>query len=217
VIAWLPAIFLVVTLACTFAPWVGMYVGGYAAYSQGPWSAMFGSTNPNGPLIDKMQPLGNWSEHFKSDWELMVPYLIFLILATALALADRGFHSLDPRRIPPLAGVWKWRKLAILLFAAAAFALAFTHVLNGFGLEQAVRKTVAQKFAQERADAGKDSGKLALVRYHEEQEFAKYNLERTTWLYLALACNLLAVLAVLAHTSLDRRGDKPPPRLVVQY
>ena len=147
----------------------------------------------------------------------MVPFLLVLILATVLALADRGFHSLDPRRIPPLAGIWKWRKLAIFLFAATAFALAFSQVLHGFGLERAIRKTVAEKYAPERAEAKGNAVKLAQVQYREDQEFAKYNLERTTWLYVVLVCNLLAVFAMLAHTALERRGDKPPPRLVLQY
>lgn len=217
VIAWLPAILLLVTFICTFAPWVGMYLGGYPAYSQGPWSAMVGSINPNHEFAEKMQTPTGWIDKVTSDWELMVPFLLALILAMALALADRGFHSLDPRKIPPLAGIWKWRKLAILVFAAAAFALAFTHVLNGFGMERAIRKTVAEQFAKERADAAGSRAKVAQVQYHEEQEFAKYNLERTTWLYVALTCNLLAVLAMLAHTALERRGDTPPPRLVVQY
>jgi hypothetical protein len=217
VVAWLPAVLLVITVLCTFAAWVGMYVGGYPAFSQGPWSAMVGSRNPNPSLIATMPSLDDWTGHFNSNWKLMVPYLLVLILATALALADRGFHSLDPRRIPPLAGVWKWRKLAILVFAATAFVLAFSQVLHGFGLERAIHKTVAEKFAPERAEAKGNAVKLAQVQYREDQEFARYNLERTTWLYVALVCNLLAVLAMLAHTALERRGDKPPPRVVLQY
>ena len=107
--------------------------------------------------------------------------------------------------------------MLILILAALAFALAFSHVLNGFGLERAVRKTVRDQFAEERQKAEGNSAMLALVEYKEDQEFAKYNLERTSFLYIALVCNLLAVLAMLAHTSLERRGDKPPPRLVIQY
>ena len=217
VIAWLPAILLTITVLCTFGPWVGMYLGGYAAYSQGPWSAMFGSPNPNPPLIANMQTSGTWLDHFNSDWELMVPYLFVLFFATALALADRGFSTLDPRRIPPLAGIWQWRKTAILVFAALAFALAFTQVTNGFGIERAVRKTVHDQFAKEREEAAGNRAKLATVDYKEDQELARYNLERTSLLYLALTCNLLAVVTMLMHTALDRRGDKPPPRLVLQY
>jgi hypothetical protein len=217
VIAWLPAILLTVTLLCTFGPWVGMYLGGYPVYSQGPWSAMFGAVNPNFALVEKMQTPGGWLDKVRADWELMVPFTLALIFATALALADRGFHSLDPRRIPPLAGIWKLRKLAILLFAATAFALAFIQVLNGFGLERAIRTTVSEQFAKDRAEAAGSRAKLAQVQYREEQEFAKYSLERTTWLYLGLTCNLLAVLTMFIHTSLDRRGNKPPPRIVIQY
>jgi len=218
VIAWLPAVLLTVTFLCSFAPWVGMYLGGYAVYSQCPWSAMFGGSNPNPPLIEKMPAQSNWMQHFNSDWELMVPYLLVLILATALALSDRGLSTFDPRRvIPPLAGIWQWRKPLILILAALAFALAFTQVLNGFGLERAVRRTVHDQFAKEREEAAGNSAMRATVEYKEDQEFAKYNLERTSFLYIALVCNLLAVAALLVHTALERRGDKPPPRLVIQY
>jgi hypothetical protein len=194
-----------------------MYLGGYAVYSQGPWSAMFGGMNPNPPLIEKMPVTSNWIQNFNSDWELMVPYLLVLLVVTALALAERGLARVDPLRIPPLARFWKMRNLLILVLAALAFALAFSQVLNGFGLERAVRKTVRDQFAEERQKAEGNSAMLALVEYKEDQEFAKYNLERTSFLYIALVCNLLAVLALLAHTSLERRGDKPPPRLVIQY
>jgi hypothetical protein len=218
VIAWLPAILLVVTFLCTFGPWVGMYLGGSPVYSQGPWSAMFGGEpNPNAPLIAIMQMPNTWLNSFNSDWELMVPYLMALLAATALALADRGFSTLDPRRIPPLAGIWQWRKTLIVVFATLAFALAFIQVSRGFGMERAVRKTVTEQFAKEREETAGDRAKQALLRYREEQEFAKYNLERTSFLCLGLTCNLLAVLTMLAHIRLERRGDKPPPRLVVQY
>jgi hypothetical protein len=217
VIAWLPAILLLISFLCTFAPWVGMYLGGSAAYSQGPWSAMVGAANPNQRLVQSMQMSQKWYGVLKSDWELMVPYLLSLMVATLLALADRGFSTFDPRRIPPLAGLWNWRKLIILVLASLAFALAFIQVCNGFGMERAVRKTVSEQFAEDRANAGGDRAKLAQIEYREDQEFAKYSLERTTWLYLGLLCNLLAVVAMFIHTSLERRGDKPPPRLVLQY
>ena len=143
---------------------------------------MFGSPNPNPPLIANMQTSGTWLDHFNSDWELMVPYLFVLFFATALALADRGFSTLDPRRIPPLAGIWQWRKTAILVFAALAFALAFIQVTNGFGIERAVRKTVHDQFAKEREEAAGNRAKLATVDYKEDQELARYNLERTSFL-----------------------------------
>jgi hypothetical protein len=76
---------------------------------------------------------------------------------------------------------------------------------------------VSEQFAKDRADAAGSRAKLAQVQYREEQEFAKYSLEHTTWLYLGLTSNLLAVLTMFVHSSLDRRGNKPPPRVVIQY
>jgi hypothetical protein len=217
VIAWLPAILLVVTLLATFGPWVGMYLGGYPVYSQGPWSAMVGAVNPNLEFAQRMEASGAWVDKVTSDWELMVPFLLALLLATVLALAERGFTRLDPRRIPPLAGVWKYRQLLIVVLATLAFALVLIHVINGFGMERAIRQTVSEQFAAERAAAKGSRAAEATVQYKQEQAIAKYNLERTSFFYIGLAANLLAVLAMLAHLRLERRGDKPPPRLVIQY
>jgi hypothetical protein len=217
VIAWLPAILLTATLLCTFGPWVGMYLGGYAVYSQGPWSAMVGADNDNRELIQSLQAPTQWENKLTSDWELMVPYLLALLLATILALADRGLTTLDPRKIPPLAGLWKYRQLLIVALTTLAFALVLIHVINGFGLERAIRQTVAEQFVEERAAAKGNRSAEATVDYKEEQAFAKYNLERTSFFYLGLACHLFAILAMLAHMRLERRGDKPPPRLVIQY
>ena len=36
-------------------------------------------------------------------------------------------------------------------------------------------------------------------------------------MYLALLCNLLAVLAVIGRLILDRRGNKPPPKILLHY
>ena len=86
-------------------------------------------------------------------------------------------------------------------------------------MERAILQAVRNNpvLVKEREEAGVSQAKLSAVEYKEDQELAKYNLERTTWLYLAVTCNLLAVLAMLARMALDRRGDKPPPRFVIQY
>lgn len=219
VIAWLPAILLTITLICTFFPWVGTYLGGSAVDSQGAWRAMFGTVNRNYTLEEKVSVPNSWLDNISSDWGLIVPFVICLIFAVCFAWADRGFHSLDPRKIPPLANIWPWRKLVIVVFSALAFTFILIQVIRGFGMERAIHQAVRSNPAlvKEREDAGVSQSKLAAVENKEEQELAKYNLERTTWLYLALTCNLIAVLAMLVRMGLDRRGDKPPPRFLVQY
>jgi len=219
VVAWLPAVLLTITLLCTFFPWVGSYFGGYPVQSQNLWRAMFGTTSRNFALEEKSTiPIG-WMEKLKSDWELLLPAVLALILAVLFAWADRGLRGLDPQHIPPLAKVWSIRRLIILALAVASFLFLFSQVGRGLGMERAIRQTVRENpaLAKEREEAGNSQWKLAALENREEQELAKYNLERTTWLYLGLTCNLLAVLAMLAHMALNRRGDKPPPRFVIQY
>jgi hypothetical protein len=219
VVAWLPAALLTITLLCSFFPWVGSYLGGYPVQSQNVWQAMFGYPSRNLPLEEKAAVPTEWIGKLKGDWELLLPALLALILAVCLAWADRGFHSLDPRKIPPLAGIWPWRKVAIVVLAGLTFTLLLIQVFRGLGMERAIRQTVRENpaLAKEREEARGSDWKLAAVENKEEQELAKYNLERTTWLYLGLTCNLLAVLAMLAHVGLERRGDRPPPRVVIQY
>jgi hypothetical protein len=215
--AWLPAILLTLTLACTFFPWVGTYLGGSSVDSQGPWKAMFGAVNRNIKAELVMQTPAGWLDKVKSNWELMLPCMLALLAAVALAWADHGFHALDPQTIPPLARIWPWRHAVIAVLAGFAFTLIMIQVTYGFGLERAIRKVVTERFAEEREAAAKSPDKLATLDYNEEQEYAKFNLEHTTWLYAGLLCNFLAVLMMLCRLGLDRRGSKPPPRIVIQY
>ena len=217
VVSWLPAVLLLLTLALTVFPWVGSYAGGSAVYSQRPWGAMFGAVSRNFGLEKAVIIPAGWMDKVRSDWELMLPYLLLLILATVLAWADRGMHALDPRKIPPLAKIWPHRQTVICVLAGFAFVLAILQVSNGFGMERAIRKQVAEKFAKAREEAAGSQEKHERIEYEVEIEYKTYNLERTTWMYLALLFNLLAVLAVVARLILDRRGNKPPPKLLLHY
>jgi hypothetical protein len=182
---------------------------------------MFGAVNRNYTLEEKVSVSNAWLDNVQSDWGLLIPFVICLVFALAFAWADRGLQSLDVvRKIPPLARIWTWRKLVILVFSALALTFILIQVISGFGMERAVHQAVRNNptIVKEREEAGVSQAKLAAVENKEEQELAKYNLERTTWLYLAVTCNLLVVLAMLARMGLDWRGaDKPPPRLVIQY
>jgi hypothetical protein len=217
VIAWLPAVLLLLTIVFTCFPWVGSYAGGSAVYSQRPWNAAFGSVSRNFALERAVAIPAGWLDKVRSDWELMVPYLLILILVTGLAWADRGLHAFDPRNIPPLAKVWPHRQTVIFGLAGFVFVLGLFQVSNGFGMERAIRKQVAEQFTPAREAAANSPADQAALDFAVEQTYAKYNLEHTTWMYLALLCNLLAVLAVIGRLILDRRGNKPPPKILLHY
>ena len=221
VVAWLPAILLTIVFVLTFFPWVGCYAGGSAVYSQRPWGAAFGA-QPNrnykleaagtipGDWIDKMRVVG-------SDWKLLIPFFLLLFIAIAFAWTERGFRTLDPRKIPPLAKLWPWHNAIVAGCATLAFFLLLMQVFNGFSMERAIKQHIAEQFAERREKAKESPAAQAKLDYEEEQAFAVYNVERTTWLYLALGCGLLTVLAVLTRAGLEARGNKPPPKFVLHY
>jgi hypothetical protein len=218
VVAWLPAVLLTLTLVFTFFPWVGSYAGRTAVYWQRPWGAAFGASPGRDFALEKViAPQSEWLNKVRSDWELMIPYLLLLLLVTALAWADRGVHALDPRKVPPLATVWEHRQTVIFGLAGFVFVLALFQVSNGFGMERAIRKQIAEDFAARRQQAENNPQEQARLEYEMEQRYLQYHLEHTSWMYLALACNLLAVLAVVVRLVLDRRENKPPPKLLLHY
>ena len=219
IVSWLPAALLLFVLVLTFFPWVGCYAGGVPVYSQRPWTAVYGSVSPNYDLEKAVSIPPGWRTQGKvsSDWLMMVPYLLLLLLATALAWADRGLHALDPRNIPPLAKVWPHRLTVLCVLATLAFVLAGIQVSNGFGMERAIRKQVSEEIAEEHRPSTEATADQAKLGWQIDQKYDRYNLERTTWMYLALLFNLLAVLAVILRLGLDRRGNKPPPKILLHY
>lgn len=220
VVAWLPAVFFTSAFLLTFFPWVGTYLGGHLVYSQGPWRALFGYVNVNRGL-EVVAPAGTigWTDKVRSDWLLMLPFLLLLISAMMLALADRGFRSFDPRNVPPLAKFWPVRHTVIAALGVAAVTLIVIQSLNGFGLERAVHQVVREdpELAKAREEAKGDEAKLIAVNQKEELALVKFNLGRTTAMHLAVLFTVIGSLAALGTIVLERRGDKPPPKLLLHY
>ncbi|WP_439620621.1 hypothetical protein [Gemmata sp.] len=219
VILWTPAVLLTVAFFCTFFRWTGSYLGGHPVYSQSPWQAVFGSVSRNFALEANMPVSGAWLDKVTSDWLMLLPYLFLLLAATVIAWADRGFQALDPRKVPPIAGIWPWRKAVVGVLASLALVLVVSQLVSGFGMERAIRKMVREnpELAKQREEAANSPAKLAAVENREDSELAKYNLESTGWRDLAVLCNLLAIAAVFLSIPLEKRGDKPPPRVVLHY
>ncbi|MBA4063548.1 MAG: hypothetical protein C0501_07500 [Isosphaera sp.] len=220
VVAWLPAVLLTVVFVSLFFRWVGSYYGGHPAHSQSPWQAMFGSVSRNFELEQNMPGRGAWIDKVSADWRVMFPYLVLLLVALAFAWADRLAPGLDPSRLPRrVAGVWPWRKVVVGVAAGLGFSLIAAQVSSGFGMERAIRRHVSEdpNLVKAREAAANSPAALAKVENDERAELRKYELERTWWQDLGLYCSAGAVLAVLLSAALDRRGNKPPPRLLLHY
>jgi hypothetical protein len=179
---------------------------------------MFGYTSPpNYELAKLMETPPGWLDNMRSNWQLLVPCLLALVAALFLALAERGFRAFDPRKIPPLARLWPWRLWILIALTGFTSTLLVIQASYGFGLENAIRKVVIEKLGEEREKAAKSPSLLLEVEYKEKLLYEKFNLEHTTWCYLGIGCNFLALLALFVRIDLDKRGSKPPPRIVIQY
>ena len=236
VMAWVPAICLTLILVLSVFDWIGAYSAGSPVYTQNAWRALIGSVSRNleqEKLVKSAgaaNPQSAWPEgvvdHVRGDW-IMLPYLIALLLATAVAWAERMVATLDPHRLPKqlhwVAVVWPHRIAITAGLATVALLCLVIQVWSGFGLEGAMQKAVSKKFEEKRKIASEEKNKTTspsdpvLIDFEEKEELARFKLERTTWLYLAVILHILIVLAILVRSWLDRRGHKPLPRIVLQY
>lgn len=224
-LAWVPAVGLTLILLLTFFTWVGSYVGGHPVYAQTAWRALAGSPARNFQLEEFTRRQSGWPadvlNKVSSDWGVMLPYLLALVAAAGIAWAERLVMTIDRRRLPKQLGfvgdVWPYRVPVLAGLATVAALLLFVQCARGFGLERAMRDAVAEKYADERTKAAGNPAELEAIGYKADQELNRFNLERTVWLDLAVLLHVLVVLAMVGRAWLDRRGDRPPPRLVLQY
>src|SRR5207248_632842 len=119
-----------------------------------------------------------------------------IVLSPRLAWADRFITELPPaNRIPPplrwTATIWPHRAAILAGLATLALGLVILQAYRGFGMERAVRQTVAEQFAEQRQKAADSPSKLETIDYAEQQELDKYKLERTTWMYLGIGLHVL--------------------------
>jgi hypothetical protein len=220
VVAWLPAVLLTVVFVSLFFRWIGSYYGGYPAHSQSPWQAMFGSVSRNFELEQNMPGKGVWLDKVNADWRVMFPFLLLLVVALVFAWADRLLPGFDPSRLPRrAAGIWPWRKVVVGVAAGFAFALLAAQVSSGFGMERAIRRHVSEDPALVKAREAAVNSPAAMARVENDERamLRQYELERTWWQDLGLYGLAGAVLAVLLSGALDRRGNKPPPKLLLHY
>jgi hypothetical protein len=221
VVGLLPAVLLAITFVLTFFPWTGTHIGGHSIYSQGPWRAIVGSVNRDLDLEKVALPgtVGWPASKVGSDWLLMMPFLLLLILATALALADHFLSESALQKVPPLLKIWPMRHTIIAALSVGALALIVIQSINGFGLERGAREVVRENpgLVKAREAAKGDEWKLVALKQVEEDELAKFGLGRTSWMHLAVACLALGTLAAIGTILLDGRGNKPPPKLLLHY
>jgi hypothetical protein len=225
VFAWVPVVCFTLILLLTPFTWVASYVAGHPVYAQGAWGSLWGTASRDFRLEEYARKEAGWPadvlNKVTSDWPLMLPYLLLLILAAAVAWAERTVTNVDRTRLPRKAGfvadAWPYRAPILAGLALATVVLLFGQSARGFGLERALRQAVAERFAPAREQAKGNAAALDEIEFKAGEELNKFNLERSPWFELAVGLHLIVVLAMAVQFWLDRRGNRPPPRLVLQY
>ncbi len=212
---WLIPICFTILYILSFFKWVGLYPGGYAAYTQNAWQALFADMKVD-PVSEKyLQLEASLDERLPNSW-WMLPYLILLLVALLLAWSEPLLRGLD-RRFPPIIEKIFTFRLAIL-GVCAGFALFFLLIqsLASFGVERALQNKVNASFHKER-EAARTPEDIQKVEMEMASSLGGYHLGRTYYLSLVYIFHFIAMAAIASDMLLTYRHDQPPPRIGVMW
>ena len=216
---WVPAVCFTVILALTLFNWIGIYPGGVRVYSQSPWHALVGEMSTNG-LPDELLTEEKYFEGAIVGNRWLIAYFPLLFIALLLAWLDRIIRNPTVASVPgPLAWlprIWPHRYTALTVLGALMLVLILAQTWRGYGLETAVKQKVTEKYAKQIEEAD-STPKKQRVAVNMGEEMGRYQLQGTTPLNAAIALHAVAFLALLTSSFVHRRGNKPFPRVALQY
>jgi hypothetical protein len=216
-LAWVPAACLTLMFLLAFFDWAGSYPGGVRLYSQTAWESMFGHYTTGGLTEKALADQKSIDDRMRFSFWLFLA-MPLLIATLIVAWAERLLlRDADPGRLPDwLQKVWPHRFPILAGAAGAVLLLILFQSAVGFGLESAIRRHVNEQFDVREAAADTPAKKLE-VAVEKGKTLNGYGLQVTTARQLAVAAGVVAVAALLGRWWLDRRGNQPPPRAVIQY
>jgi hypothetical protein len=210
---------LALAVILTFFSWNGAYPGGHAVYTQGPWRAIAGhiAINPVGEKVLHMNPSkpAEGQTRLEDDVHMnllmLLPYLLVLFTTCALAIFFTLMPMLSLELPPNLRPIEPWRMLVVACLALFLFALLVLQSARGFGLENALVERVKTQ-NKEALDnpSEEDLEKREIV---EGQMIGALGIEHTTALQLEFWLLALGAVGAAATFVMNRRGDRPAPRL----
>ena len=218
-LAWTAVVSVSVVFVLSFFSWVGAFPGGYRAYTQTPWQAVPGWISMQTSFEETYDELPLLEARVPSDWVLVLPYLVFLVLAVVIGWVWLTVTVPDADRLPRavrwLPRIWPAFPTILAGLIVAMFVLLVLQLSAGFGLETAVDARVAEQVAEIQA---KDEAGNRLPRPFLIGETAgRYDVQTTTAAVSAFALHIVALLAMVGWLWLRRRGSKPHPRLLAQW
>jgi hypothetical protein len=134
--------------------------------------------------------------------------LAALLLAVTPLVEARISYPL-PRA---LQRIWPWRTVLVLVATLLAFLILFYFLVRGFGLENAAIAIVRE--STEKSSAPSTSPE---VQIDLGLNLSRLGLSGTFWLYCAVFFHVIALAGAGVDLWLERRGERPLPRLEVYW
>ena len=217
---WVPAACFTLILIATFCSWVGTYPGGVRVYSQNPWFALTGGVSTN-TLPEELLADEKYLEAAVTGNRWLIIYFPMLFAALLLSWLACLVRNPNINTIPgPLAWlpkIWDQRFLIITAISASLLCLILIQTWSGYGLETAIKQKVNEQYAKQLEAATSSTPKTQTVNAVMGAELAKYQLQGTIPLNTAIALHVVALLAILGSSWMHNRGNKPHPRISMQY
>ena len=212
---WVPAAAVTLAFLCTFFFWFGSYPGGTRVYAQNPWLSLIGDMSVS-PLPEKLIDDEKEIEANLRGNRWLIAYIPLMFAALGLFWVERFLKNPTPTTVPgPLAwlpGIWPQRYAVLTGLALLLFLLLSIQTWRGYGVEHAIQMRVNKLYAEEESQAD-TTPKRQMVTVKKGRDMAKYALEGTTPLEVALFAQGLAFAAMAGRWWLHRRGNKPLPAI----
>ena len=216
VVRFIPAAALFVIFVLTFFSWNGLFPGGHSAFTQNAWYGAVASMSRDVVADDELKPMGeDLNNRLRTSWWLL-PFLVLMFPALALAFGGLLVEILKVKIPPNLQSIWKFRPALLGLLALMMLLFVLAQWGSGFGLQKAVSEKIDEKNTEKKAQANTPE-KMQRWEMNVDLEKGAFHARTTIWLRLAVLANLIAVLAAATETCLMLRGKKPPPRVGLMW
>lgn len=219
VLAWLPAVALLLVFLLMFFSWIGMYPAGNPVVTQSGWFAAFGGKDYPVDVYQKTFPDEVKAIDEVGAAPLLVIFILLFLPTLLLAVAGAAVDAkLVPVALPAaVEQFWPWRQLVVAALMLMLFGLVFLQSASSFPLE-----TRMHEYAEKQADklpemSEKSTRRPDYIQMFQGREYGRFDIERTTALSLVQWALFLGMLAALAGGWVARRGEKPVPRLDLHY
>jgi magnesium-transporting ATPase (P-type) len=193
-------------LILTFFTWVGMYPGGYSAYTQNAWQCFSAGLSADPVAEDTMKSESKIREYLKSNWFLLF-YLIGLIVTILIAWVDFILPKLNLKIPATVKMILDFRLELLLLLSVLLFLLLTVQWVSGFGLSRAVHELNLGQF-KDLKEAATTPERTQKYEMALGAAAGASNVKTTNWLLLSYSLHLLVLLSLAVELLIKRKPPK---------